>query len=124
LDAPSAARLFWAGFVLGSCALAGEPQSMLLAGIIGTAYALARELLGAREGRRWARAGKVSMHAAAWGASALLLAAPAAAPSVAELLRSQRVSGPSDLERRMFFIVPARLPGLLVPGAFDDQPED
>ncbi|HEX9576813.1 MAG TPA: hypothetical protein VF993_03620 [Myxococcales bacterium] len=124
LDRPSAARLFWAGLVLGSCELAGDPQSMLLAGLIGSAFAVARDLLGAQPGARWQRAGKTSLRIAAWGASALLLAAPAAAPSAAELLRSSRTSGPSELERSFFFVVPARLAGLLVPRAFDDTPEE
>jgi hypothetical protein len=123
LEAPSAARLFWAGLALGTCELAGEPQSMLLAGVIGSTYAVARELLGKQEGDRPARVGKALLRAAAWGASALLLAAPAAAPSIAELQHSARYSGPTPQERDSFFLVPARLAGLLVPHAFDDTPE-
>jgi hypothetical protein len=122
LEKPSAGRLFWAGLVLGSCELAGEPQSMLLAGVIGSVYAVARDLLGAQGEGRWRRAGKTSLWIASWGASALLLAAPAAAPSVAELLRSTRTAGPSELERNWFIVVPSRMAGLLVPHAFDDTP--
>jgi hypothetical protein len=121
---PSWARLFWAALVLGTCELAGEPQSMLFAGVIGAAYAVARDLLGAQAGARSRRAGRTALWTAAWGASALLLAAPAAGPSIAELLRSERISGPTALERDMFFVSPARFAGLAVTRAFDDEPEE
>src|SRR3954467_7929363 len=40
VDAPSARRLLLSALVLGSCGLAGEPQSMLLAGLIAGAWAI------------------------------------------------------------------------------------
>jgi hypothetical protein len=124
LDKPTAVRLLWAALALGSCELAGEPESMLFAGLLGAAYALARDLFGAQPEARWPRASRTALRTAAWGASALLLAAPAAAPSIAALVRSPRLSGPTAQERDMFYVMPARLSGLLVPKAFDDKPED
>src|SRR5207244_7486002 len=50
--------------------------------------------------------------------------APAGMPSVAELLRSDRIAGRPVVERESFFVVPARFAGLLVPKAFDDTPEE
>src|SRR5215813_1283263 len=51
VDQPGPPRLLIAAAILGSCGLAGEPQSMLLAGILGGAWALLEGGLRAEIGR-------------------------------------------------------------------------
>jgi len=77
VEAPAAPRLLVAAAVLGSCGLAGEPQSMLLAGIIAGGWAL----LGA--GAR--AAPRTLALLALCGACGVLLSAPATFPAAQRL---------------------------------------
>jgi len=113
VDAPGLPRLLAAAALLGSCGLAGEPQSMLLAGIIGGAWAVL-------EGRLRAAPRRLGLLALA-GACGVLLSAPATFPALERLRlgdarRLQRTAGLFSLDAR-------RLPGLALPWAFDDTPE-
>ena len=110
VHAPSPLRLLLAGLALALCALAGEPQSMLFAGLLGGVYLILE---------RPRAAGWV----AAWGACALLLSAPASLPAAARLLQSRRLGGVGAVERAMFSSAPVRLLGFVVPQAFDDPSE-
>ena len=113
VDAPSAPRLLVAGAVLGSCGLAGEPQSMLLAGIVAGGWAM----LGA--GAR--AAPRALARLALCGACGVLLSAPATLPAAERL----RLGDSRRLERAVgvFALDARRLPGLALPWAFDDAPE-
>lgn len=118
------ARFALASFALSLCVYAGEPQSMLFAGLIGTAWAVGRAALAAEEPRtRLRKTFKAGLFAGAWGLSALALSGPASGPAAAQLLASDRLHGVSTLEQEMFANHPLRLFGLLVPFAFDDSPE-
>jgi hypothetical protein len=121
IDAPSPSRLLAGAALLALPALAGEPQSMLLAGVIGAAWVVGRALSAqgppATRARGAARAG---LSVALWGALALLLAGPASAPAAARLAQSPRAAGVTAREADRFWTHPARLLGLLVPVAFDD----
>jgi hypothetical protein len=116
--------LFWGSFALACPILGGEPQSALFAGLIGVAIAVG------------ARADATDLHTnhwrtnllhrvaliAIWGLAALALSAPAALP-VALRLHGTSAS-PGRHAGRDYFQLPAwRLPGLLLPGAFDDTTE-
>ena len=114
VERPSAGRLGWAGAALASVALAGEPQSLLIAGLIAGGWTLA-----AAVGDRVRKLGLLALA----GAAALCLSAPAVLPAVAELRRSDRAGGVSLKERESFVNHPLRLAGLLLPRAFDDSPE-
>jgi len=116
LDKPSRGRLLAAAALLALCAYAGEPQSMLMGGLIGAAFAVARAL--SRRGSLPRAAGL----AAAWGALALALSAPVALPAASQLLRSKRAAGVNAIELKLFAVSPRRLPGLFLPNAFDDSP--
>ena len=117
VEGPSAKRLAWGGAAVALIAYAGEPQAMLIAGLLSGAWALAAGLPQLRTSAR--NVGLV----ACCGAVALLFAAPAVFPAIAELRRSNR-SGPlSEKEQVVFANHPFRLAGLLVPRAFDDAPE-
>src|SRR5207237_633644 len=113
VDAPSAPRLLVAGAVLGSCGLAGEPQSMLLAAIGAAGWAM----LGA--GAR--AAPRALARLALCGACGVLLSAPATLPAAERL----RLGDSRRLERAVgvFALDARRLPGLALPWAFDDAPE-
>ena len=119
-------RLLWAAFALALPALAGDPQSMLIAGVIGAALVMVRAVGGGdpapvRERlRRGVRAGLIT---AAWGLCALGLSAPIALPAAARLRDSGRGKGVSAVEQAMFLVTPPRLAGYLVPKAFDDPTE-
>jgi len=116
VEKPAVGRFAWAGAAVALIALAGEPQSMWIAGILSGAWAL----LQAQRPRQAARnLGLV----ACCGALALCLGAPALLPALAELKRSDRASGVTFHERLAFANHPLRLAGLLVPSAFDDSPE-
>jgi len=119
LERRSAGRLLWAAAALALSGYAGEPQSMLLAGMIGGVWAILRGL--GREGIRGAARG--AGLGLAWGALAGCLVAPVAFPAAAQLRRSTRFFGLTEQERRMFANDPVRLAGLFVPRAFDDVPE-
>jgi len=99
-------RLLLAAALLGSCGLAGEPQSMLLAGLIAGAWAL----LGA--GVR--AAPRMLARLALCGACGVLLSAPATLPAAERL----RLGDARRLERAagMFSLDVRRLPGWRCPG--------
>jgi hypothetical protein len=113
LDKPSRGRLIAAAALLALCAYGGEPQSMLMGGLIGAAFALVF-----RRGGLPRTLGFV----AAWGALAVALSAPVALPAASQLLRSKRAGGVDALEMTLFAISPRRLPGFFLPNAFDDSP--
>jgi len=124
LERRSVLRFALAALVLGSCMLAGEPQSMLFAGLIGTAWALGRAAFS--EGPLRARLRQLVLAGSlclAWGLSALALSGPATVPAVARLRSSDRLQGISAQEQLMFANHPLRLAGLLIPFGFDDSPE-
>ncbi len=126
LDAPGPWRLFLASGALALCAYAGEPQSMLFAGLIGGLYAVTRAAGGAAPGDAKARARRGLRCAglvALWGTTALLLSAPASFPAAARLTHSRRLGGVSRTEGAMFSVAPARLFGYALPLAFDDPTE-
>ena len=112
-DAPSAPRLLLAALVLGSCGLAGEPQSMLLAGLIAGPWAL---FAGGRRA-----AGRRLGLLAICGACGVLLSAPATFPAAERLRLSDR--GRLAHAAGFFALDARRLPGLALPWAFDDTPE-
>jgi hypothetical protein len=118
----SAGRLLTGAALLAVPALAGEPQSMLLAGVIGTVWAVGAAAwepapTGAARARRAARAGLL---AALWGAAALLLSGPASAPAAARLVQTSRMKGVASTDVERFATHPVRLLGLVIPVAFDD----
>ncbi len=125
-ESPGVLRLLCSASALALAAYAGDPQSMLLAGVIGTALvvvrAIAADVQDANPERAaWlSRGARSGMRAALWGLLALALSAPVVLPSVARLRDSERKGGVSELERRSFLVTPRRLPGYLVPEAFDD----
>src|SRR5438132_72426 len=96
-----------------SCGLAGEPQSMLLAGIVAGGWAM----LGAGAGA----APRALARLALCGACGVLLSAPATLPAAERL----RLGDSRRLERAVgvFALDARRLPGLALPWAFDDAPE-
>ena len=116
VEAPSVGRYAWAGAAVALIAYAGEPQSVLIAGLLSAAWvlAIAKSVRGA--------ARNIGL-AACCGALALALSAPAVAPAVVELRRSDRLQAPDEKLRAAFLNHPARLLGLLIPRAFDDAPE-
>jgi len=116
VEKPGALRLAWAGAAVALIALAGEPQSMLIAGMIAGAWA-------ALSGSSVKGAVRNLGLTACCGALALCLAAPAIGPAVTELRRSNRDLPLSLAERQVFANSPSRLLGLLVPRAFDDAVE-
>jgi hypothetical protein len=113
-ERPRPMRLLWAAYALALCFYGGEPQTMLLSGVIGAVWLAGLSLLR-REG-----VVRSLGQIAAWGVCALLLAAPAITPVVARLETSVRQSGVSDNERSLFANSPSRLLGLLLPWAFDN----
>lgn len=116
LERPGPLRLLWASGALACCMLGGEPQSMLIGGVLGAAFAPALA-----PGRSLARtAGAV----AAWGACAALLAAPAVLPALSQVARSSRPGGTRAAERGVFAVPPVRLAGLALPWAFDETMEE
>src|SRR5882672_7699741 len=112
-DAPGPSRLLLAAAVLGSCGLAGEPQSMLLAGLIAGTWALLSA--GVRAAPR------MLARLALCGACGVLLSAPATFPAAERL----RLGDARRLEQAagMFSLDVRRLPGLALPWAFDDTPQ-
>jgi Bacterial membrane protein YfhO len=112
-EKPSPSRLLAASALLALCAYGGEPQSMLMGGLIGAAYVVFLR-----------RAGLVRAIAlaAAWGALAVAVSAPVTLPAAAQLLRSTRAAGLSRRDQVAFALSPRRLPGLVLPDAFDDSP--
>jgi hypothetical protein len=117
VEAPSIKRLAWAGAALALIAYAGEPQAMLIAGLLSGAWALG---LAFPDRRRTLR--NLAL-VASCGALALAFSAPAVFPAVVELRRSTRADPITEKERAAFANDPLRLAGLLVPRAFDDAPE-
>ena len=127
LERTTPGRLLWAAAALALCGLAGDAQAMEFAGLIGTAWALARPLGGVGQRSIQARLEgglRGGLLAALWGATALALAAPALFPAAARLPSSARLHGSTERERVYFSIPPARLAGVLVPRAFDDLSEN
>ncbi len=116
VEAPSAGRFAWAGAAVALIAFAGEPQAMLMAGLIAGAWALAAG------GTPRGAARNVGLVAAS-GALALAFSAPAVLPALTQLRRSNRAAPLTERERAIFANHPFRLAGLLVPRAFDDTPE-
>jgi hypothetical protein len=112
-DAPAPGRLLAAALALGSCGLAGEPQSMLLAGLIAAGFAL--------PARGWRGAPRAAWNLALCGLCGVLLSAPATFPAAERL----RLGDARRLEQSagQFSVDVRRLPGLLLPSAFDDTPE-
>ncbi len=117
VEAPSAGRLGWGGAAVALIAYAGEPQAMLIAGLLSGAWAL---FLAFPDPRRALR--NLGM-VAGCGAVAIAFSAPAVFPAAVELRRSSRAGPLTDRERATFANHPLRLAGLLVPRAFDDAPE-
>jgi hypothetical protein len=117
VERPSPGRFAWAGAAVALIAYAGEPQAMLIAGLLSGAWALALAFPERRLALR--NLGLV----AACGALALAFSAPAVFPAVVELRHSTRGGPLSEKERAAFANHPLRLAGLLVPRAFDDAPE-
>lgn len=119
--------LLLAAALLASCVLAGDPQSALLAGLIGTLWAVAHGLLGADPAAlapRLLRTARGGALAALWGACGLCLAAPAVLPALPRIEASARGKALLPVERENFFVSPFRLPGLAVTTAFDDYVEE
>jgi membrane protein YfhO len=116
-ERPRPLRLLWAGYALALCFYGGEPQSMLLAGVIGAVW-----LAGAAVLRRTGVVRSLAQ-TAAWGLCALLLAAPAITPVLARLSNTVRSQGAPAGEREAFANAPVRLAGLFLPWAFDDTQE-
>ena len=114
---PRPLRLLWAAYALALCFYGGDPESMLLCGALGAAWAV-----GAALPRREAVLRSLGL-TAIWGACALLLAAPAMAPALARVANNARAEALSQFEATAFANAPARLAGLLVPWAFDDTQE-
>jgi hypothetical protein len=117
VETPSVKRLAWAGTAVALIAYAGEPQAMLIAGLLSGAWAAALGLLDARRTLR-----NVAL-VACCGALAIAFSAPVVFPAVVELRRSSRAGPQTDRELATFANHPLRLAGLLVPRAFDDAPE-
>jgi len=131
VEAPSLKRLGWAGAAVALIAYAGEPQAMLIAGLLSGAWAIALGLGGplniVGDTIEWRPRARRSLRnlalVACCGALAIAFAAPAVFPAVVELRRSSRAGPLTDRERATFANHPLRLAGLLVPRAFDDAPE-
>jgi len=117
VEAPSIRRLAWAGAALALIAYAGEPQAMLIAGLLSGAWALGLAFPD------WRRAARNLGLVASCGVLAIAFSAPAVFPAVVELRRSTRADPITEKERGVFANHPLRLAGLLVPRAFDDAPE-
>lgn len=115
LDRPSPGRLLMASALLALCTYGGEPQSMLVGGLIGAAFAVLRAL-SRREGLK-----RAVLLVAAWGALSFALAAPVALPAAGQA--ASRAKGLSRYELERFAVSPTRLPGFVIPRAFDDAPE-
>ena len=108
-DQPRPLRFLWAAFALALSFLGGEPQSMIVAGLIGAVWVVAEK-----------PSGRAAAIAAGWGLAALLLAAPALLPALPRLAASSRAEGVSSRDRATFTTTPVRLLGLVIPRAFDD----
>ncbi|MGZ6144066.1 MAG: hypothetical protein ACXWLM_12060, partial [Myxococcales bacterium] len=109
-------RFAWAGAAVASIGYAGEPQAAAIAGLLSAAWAM---LLAEKPAQIARNLGL----AAACGALAVCLAAPAVLPGWFELRRSSRAAGLTERDLASFANHPVRLAGLLVPRAFDDAPE-
>jgi len=112
----TAGRLGWAGATLASIGLAGEPQSLLIAGLIAGGWSLV-------VAERPVGAARNLALVALCGAIGLMFVAPAALPALVELRRSSRAAPMSMQDQQAFANHPVRLLGLLVPRAFDDRLE-
>src|SRR6266436_5655171 len=131
VEAPSVKRLAWAGAAVALIAYAGEPQAVLIAGLLSGAWAMALGLRGplniVGDTIGWCPRARRALRnlalVACCGAPAIAFAAPAVFPAVVELRRSSRAGPLTDRERATFANHPLRLAGLLVPRAFDDAPE-
>lgn len=127
LERPAPLRLLLAAALLASCVLAGEPQSALLAGLLGGLWTLARGLLGADTAGARERLGRTARGAglvALWGACALCLAAPAVLPALPRIRASSRTEALTAAERENFYVSPRRLPGYALAVAFDDYVDE
>ena len=117
VEAPSVKRFAWAGAALALIGYAGEPQAVLIAGLLSGAWALALGFPALRPiARNLARV-------ACCGALAIALSAPVVFPALVELRRSSRSAPLTEKEQTVFANHPFRLAGVLVPRAFDDAPE-
>lgn len=127
LERPAPLRLLFAAALLGSCVLAGEPQSALFGGLIGGLWALARGLLGADHAgarERLARSLRGAGFVALWGLCSLCLAAPAVLPALPRIEASTRMKALNSDERENFYVSPLRLPGYALTMAFDDYVDE
>gem|GEM_PF-1129747 len=116
--------LLWGSFALACPVLGGEPQSALFAGLIGVAIAMGARAKSTHWHTNHWRTNLVRRFAlvAAWGLAALALSAPAALP--VSLRLHGTATSPGQHAGRDYFQLPAwRLPGLLLPGAFNDTTE-
>jgi hypothetical protein len=116
LDKPSPGKLLAAAALLALCAYAGEPQSMLMCGLVGAAFAIARSL------SRKAGFKRAVGLTAAWGALAAALSAPVSLPAAERLLRGERAFGLTRSEQTTFALSPRRLPGLFLQRGFNNLP--
>lgn len=98
-------RLLSAAAALALCALGGDPQTAVIAGVIGGAWAVSRRAAGV---------------AALWIACAVALSAPAWLPVAGRIAQSTRAEGSASESYRT---APARLLGLALPYAFDETSE-
>jgi hypothetical protein len=101
----TAARMLWASAALALCALSADYESAALAG----ALALALAVRSKRSALLWLL----------WIGMGIALAAPGLFPALQSL--SARTGGVRVADRLDFRLLPARLPGLAIPWAFDDR---
>jgi hypothetical protein len=117
LDKPAKGKLIAAAALLALCAYGGEPQSMLMCGLIGSAFAVARAI--SRKQNLLRAVGLI----AAWGALAAALAAPVALPAAERLSHGDRAAGLTRYEQTHFSLNPRRLPGLFLQEGFNNLPD-
>jgi len=125
-ERPGAKRLLGASALLALCNYSGEPQSALLAAVIGGACALGLALDTAAEDlrARMTSAARAAGLAALWAAVGLAISMPAVLPGGLRARHSQRWNGITAEERALFAASPLRLFGLAVPRAFDDTVDE
>ncbi|HEX4386288.1 MAG TPA: YfhO family protein [Myxococcales bacterium] len=117
LDKPTKGKLIAAAAMLALCAYGGEPQSMLMCGVIGSAFAVARAI--SRKQNLVRAIGLI----AAWGALAAALAAPVALPAAERLSHGDRAAGLTHYEQTHFSLNPRRLPAFFLQEGFNNLPD-
>ena len=119
-DRPRPLRLLWAGYALALCFYAGEPQTMLLSGVIGAVWIVGAALLSVRRGRglparRRPHRGVGRLRALPRGAGDHARGRPP---------RKQRAQDRSRRTRAQpLRQQPGEAPGMLLPWAFDNTQE-